>query len=350
MSTDFDEFGLHPESNNGGDVEMIEEAGDGSGQDSRSIIKISFDLEKGSADNIEMAEELAPEEHFGASVAGASEGVSPSEEPEGEREGPKLTRSSLTTHTHSTDGGSPPTSQNKSQGKLSSNSAFNQGRWSDAEHNLFLEGIDKFGKDWKKVEEFVGTRSSTQARSHAQKVLPKMEGYKELASPKKQPAAKRKPSEVFASFEKNAAPVFRVEKDCTRIQARKRLFSTPQTVSTKIASLSAFEEAKSEAELLPAADRCPSSTLAPAAPELLHQPASAVAPTTNSFDYSEPPQRRFTMNPLEAAAGAFPAPRKRVQSDAPMLGNPPLFDLPGHAHHPMDDPTFQNPFDDQHSF
>ena len=28
-----------------------------------------------------------------------------------------------------------------------------------------------YGKDWKKVEQHVGTRSSTQARSHAQKVF-----------------------------------------------------------------------------------------------------------------------------------------------------------------------------------
>lgn len=96
-----------------------------------------------------------------------SEGVSLPRE--SEAEATKPARSSLTAHSHSTDGGSPPTSQNKSEavGKLSSNSGFNQGRWSDAEHKKFMEGIEKYGKDWKKVEEHVGTRSSTQARSHA---------------------------------------------------------------------------------------------------------------------------------------------------------------------------------------
>ena len=37
-----------------------------------------------------------------------------------------------------------------------------------------MEGLKLYGKDWKKVQEHVGTRSSTQARSHAQKVLPKL--------------------------------------------------------------------------------------------------------------------------------------------------------------------------------
>lgn len=52
------------------------------------------------------------------------------------------------------------------------NSKYNTGRWSNDEHKLFLEAIDLYGRDWKKVQDHVGTRTSTQARSHAQKVLP----------------------------------------------------------------------------------------------------------------------------------------------------------------------------------
>mmetsp|Transcript_6648 Transcript_6648/g.7413 ORF Transcript_6648/g.7413 Transcript_6648/m.7413 type:complete len:132 (-) Transcript_6648:253-648(-) len=36
-----------------------------------------------------------------------------------------------------------------------------------------MKGIDLHGKDWKKVQQLVGTRTSAQSRSHAQKVLPK---------------------------------------------------------------------------------------------------------------------------------------------------------------------------------
>ena len=43
------------------------------------------------------------------------------------------------------------------------------GRWTKEEHERFIEGIRKYGKNWKKVEEFVGTRNGAQIRSHAQK-------------------------------------------------------------------------------------------------------------------------------------------------------------------------------------
>ena len=44
-----------------------------------------------------------------------------------------------------------------------------QGRWSPEEHNLFLEGLVLYSNEWKRVQEHIGTRSSTQSRSHAQK-------------------------------------------------------------------------------------------------------------------------------------------------------------------------------------
>ena len=48
------------------------------------------------------------------------------------------------------------------------------GRWSKEEHNKFIEGIIKYGNDWKKIQKYVSTRTSTQARSHAQKFLLKL--------------------------------------------------------------------------------------------------------------------------------------------------------------------------------
>jgi SHAQKYF class myb-like DNA-binding protein len=43
------------------------------------------------------------------------------------------------------------------------------GRWTREEHQRFVDGLKKFGKNWKKVEEYVGTRTGAQIRSHAQK-------------------------------------------------------------------------------------------------------------------------------------------------------------------------------------
>ena len=53
-------------------------------------------------------------------------------------------------------------------------SKFSSGRWHLSEHKKFLEAIIKFGNDWKKVEKYIGTRTSSQARSHAQKFFIKL--------------------------------------------------------------------------------------------------------------------------------------------------------------------------------
>lgn len=47
------------------------------------------------------------------------------------------------------------------------------GRWTIEEHKKFLEALDLYGKDWKKVQLHVGTRTTTQTRSHAQKYFAK---------------------------------------------------------------------------------------------------------------------------------------------------------------------------------
>lgn len=49
------------------------------------------------------------------------------------------------------------------------------GRWGRKEHIKFLGGCLQYGNNWKKVEAYVKTRTSTQIRSHAQKFLKKLE-------------------------------------------------------------------------------------------------------------------------------------------------------------------------------
>ncbi|DBB06301.1 hypothetical protein WJX77_000729 [Trebouxia sp. C0004] len=48
-------------------------------------------------------------------------------------------------------------------------------RWSEEEHEKFLEAIDRFGRNWKDIVSFVGTRSVSQVRSHAQKYFIRLE-------------------------------------------------------------------------------------------------------------------------------------------------------------------------------
>lgn len=43
------------------------------------------------------------------------------------------------------------------------------GRWTVKEHTKFLDAIKVYGKNWVKVSRYIGSRNSTQVRSHAQK-------------------------------------------------------------------------------------------------------------------------------------------------------------------------------------
>ena len=42
-----------------------------------------------------------------------------------------------------------------------------QGRWTDKEHKLFLEGLKMYDNDWGRVQRHLKTRSCNQIRSHA---------------------------------------------------------------------------------------------------------------------------------------------------------------------------------------
>lgn len=48
------------------------------------------------------------------------------------------------------------------------------GRWTSQEHQAFLDGLELYGREWKKVAENIPTRSSAQIRSHAQKYFSKI--------------------------------------------------------------------------------------------------------------------------------------------------------------------------------
>jgi SHAQKYF class myb-like DNA-binding protein len=73
------------------------------------------------------------------------------------------------------------------------------GRWTEQEHQVFLEGLEKHGKQWKLIANMIGTRTVVQVRTHAQKYFQRMErhvvnkGNLAPSSPSK-PSAKRKMS------------------------------------------------------------------------------------------------------------------------------------------------------------
>ncbi|RWV80386.1 hypothetical protein GW17_00058353 [Ensete ventricosum] len=68
--------------------------------------------------------------------------------------------------------------------------------WTEQEHDKFLEALQLFDRDWKKIEAFVGSKSVIQIRSHAQKYFLKVQktGTSEHVPP---PRPKRKASHPY---------------------------------------------------------------------------------------------------------------------------------------------------------
>eukprot|EP00826_Nyctotherus_ovalis_P063348 TRINITY_DN9284_c0_g1_i2.p1 TRINITY_DN9284_c0_g1~~TRINITY_DN9284_c0_g1_i2.p1 ORF type:complete len:253 (-),score=53.40 TRINITY_DN9284_c0_g1_i2:229-987(-) len=48
---------------------------------------------------------------------------------------------------------------------------YQAGKWTREEHTRFMDAYANYGKNWKKIQEYVATRTITQVRSHAQKCL-----------------------------------------------------------------------------------------------------------------------------------------------------------------------------------
>ncbi|KAK8795445.1 hypothetical protein WA588_004286, partial [Blastocystis sp. NMH] len=100
----------------------------------------------------------------------------------------------------------------------------NIGRWTMQEHNLFLKGLEKFGKDWRKISTIVPTRTLIQIRTHAQKYFQKNEfGMKydrvtdnaDAAVERRRPPVKRKVNRphsrnTYQSSSRSPVPVMRV--------------------------------------------------------------------------------------------------------------------------------------------
>lgn len=49
--------------------------------------------------------------------------------------------------------------ENMTQSAGGHGGAGSQGRWTDEEHEKFLDGLRLFGKDWRRIEEYIATRS-----------------------------------------------------------------------------------------------------------------------------------------------------------------------------------------------
>ncbi|KAF7800813.1 protein LHY-like isoform X1 [Senna tora] len=88
-------------------------------------------------------------------------------------------------------------------------------RWTEAEHNRFLEALKLYGRAWQRIEEHIGTKTAVQIRSHAQKFFSKLEKEalvkgvplgQALDIDIPPPRPKRKPSNPYPRKTSNVAP------------------------------------------------------------------------------------------------------------------------------------------------
>ncbi|KAL8544100.1 hypothetical protein ACS0TY_004587 [Phlomoides rotata] len=77
--------------------------------------------------------------------------------------------------------------------------------WTEPEHDKFLEALQLFDRDWKKIEAFIGSKTVIQIRSHAQKYFLKVQksGASEHLPP---PRPKRKAAHPYPQKASKLAP------------------------------------------------------------------------------------------------------------------------------------------------
>lgn len=126
---------------------------------------------------------------------------------------------------------------NNNHSSSSSSSRFATGRWTDAEHQAFLQGLATYGREWKRVAVHIPTRTSAQVRSHAQKYFAKRQAEQA------EQAAAAVAAAAAASVTTSAATAIAVgtgNGSCTQASSDsfrahvERILSEPDTVQAEV--------------------------------------------------------------------------------------------------------------------
>ncbi|CAH2070214.1 unnamed protein product [Thlaspi arvense] len=114
--------------------------------------------------------------------------------------------------------------------------------WTEPEHDKFLEALQLFDRDWKKIEAFIGSKTVIQIRSHAQKYflkvqksgtgehLPPPRPKRKAAHPYPQKANKNVQPQVSGSF-KSTTPEANDTSYMFRPESSSMLMTSPTTAA-----------------------------------------------------------------------------------------------------------------------
>lgn len=134
-----------------------------------------------------------------------------------------------------------------------SGGALETGRWSSAEHSRFLNGLELYGRrKWQKIAELVGTRTTVQVRSHAQKYFKKIRKEAETAPQGGSPRASYTDHAITSIPErKHGKSPTVVKEECTKKQELDWLLAVARNSDNSADRLRSIKSVETRGSTLP---------------------------------------------------------------------------------------------------